>query len=357
MNRIISAWLALGMISLLCLSMIPMAQANELQEISTLYKQGQHAAALSRVNNYISSHPKDAQARFMKGLILSDQNNPSEAIGVFFALTQDYPQLPEPYNNLAVLYASQGQYEKAKTALEMAIQTHSSYSIAHENLGGIYAKMASQAYDKALQLDKSNSTVQTKLSMIRELVPTGATRSNMPPARLEPAKPTVALAANTVPGIAPPTPIKKSVAPSVIATAKPSIAEPEAPAKAIPTEVKQPSQADISATVLEALNSWAKVWSQKNSKAYLSFYAKDFKTPGGEARAKWEATRRERIAAPKSIQIAIVAPKITLEGSTHATATFKQLYRSDTLKTSTRKTLVLDKHGNKWLIAEERVTH
>ena len=355
MNRFNSAWLALGIIGLFCLSMTPMAHANELQEISTLYKQGQQASALSRVNSYISAHPKDAQARFMKGLILSEEN-PSEAISVFFALTQDYPQLPEPYNNLAVLYASQGQYEKAKTALEMAIRTHPSYATAHENLGGIYAKMASQAYDKALQLDKGNPAVQTKLSMIRELVPAGAARSNIAPARLEPAKPTVALAANTVPGIAPPTPIKKSVVPSVIATAKPTITEPETSAKPIPTEVKQPSQADISATVLEALNGWAKAWSEKNSKTYLSFYANGFKTPGGEARAKWEATRRERIAAPKSIQIAIVAPKITLDGSTHATATFKQLYRSDTLKTSTHKILVLDKHGNKWLIAEERVT-
>ena len=334
-----------------------MAHANELQEINTLYKQGQHAAALNRVNNYISAHPKDAQARFMKGLILSDQNNPSEAISVFFALTQDYPQLPEPYNNLAVLYASQGQYEKAKTALEMAIQTHPSYSTAHENLGGIYAKMASQAYDKALQLDKGSPAVPTKLAMIRELVPAGAARSNISPTRLEPVKPTIALAPNTVTGIAPPTPIKKSIAPGVIAAAKPAITEPEAVAKPIPTEVKQPSQSDISATVLEALNGWAKAWSEKNSRAYLSFYAKGFKPPGGEARAKWEATRRERVAAPKSIQIAIVAPKITLDGSTHATATFKQLYRSDTLKTSTRKTLVLDKHGNKWLIEEERVTH
>ena len=68
----------------------------------------------------------------------------------------------------------QKQYDKARTALEMAIRTHPSYSIAHENLGDVYAKLASQAYDKALQLDSSNTATQTKLSMIKELISTSS---------------------------------------------------------------------------------------------------------------------------------------------------------------------------------------
>ena len=79
----------------------------------------------------------------MKGLILTEQGKPADAIKIFTGLTEDYPELPEPYNNLAVLYASQGQYDKARTALEMSIRTHPSYATAHENLGDIYAKMAS----------------------------------------------------------------------------------------------------------------------------------------------------------------------------------------------------------------------
>jgi tetratricopeptide (TPR) repeat protein len=145
------------------------AQADALRDANQLFRQGQYDRALERVNAHLKSQPKDARARFLQGLILTEQNRGEEAIKVFTALTHDFPELPEPHNNLAVLYAAQGQYDKAQTALEMAIRTHPSYATAHENLGDIYAKRASQAYDKALQLDRANRSAQTKLNLIREL--------------------------------------------------------------------------------------------------------------------------------------------------------------------------------------------
>ena len=138
---------------------IPAQAADDVQDANKLFKQGQYAPAMAKVNAFLANNPKDAQARFLKGLILAEQGNTADAIAVFSSLTEDYPELPEPYNNLAVLYAGQGQYEKAKSALEMAIRTHPNYATAHENLGDIYAKMASQAYDRALQLDRSNGTI------------------------------------------------------------------------------------------------------------------------------------------------------------------------------------------------------
>ncbi|MGH8640276.1 MAG: tetratricopeptide repeat protein, partial [Burkholderiales bacterium] len=145
------------------------AQTDELQEANQAFKQGQLDRASERVDAYLKTRPKDARGRFLKGIILAEQKKPNDAIAVFTGLTQDFPELPEPYNNLAVLYASQGQYDKARSALEMAIRTHPSYATAHENLGDIYAKMASQAYDKALQLDKGNTAAQTKLNLIKDL--------------------------------------------------------------------------------------------------------------------------------------------------------------------------------------------
>src|SRR2546429_6304431 len=146
------------------------ARGDDLQDASKFLKAGQHAQALERVNMALKVKPRDPQARFLKGIIVTEQGNSKEAIEIFTKLTQDYPNLPEPYNNLAVIYASQGQYDKARDALEQSIRTHPSYATAYENLGDVYAKLASQAYGKALQLDSSNAGAQNKLSLVRELV-------------------------------------------------------------------------------------------------------------------------------------------------------------------------------------------
>src|SRR6185295_3038115 len=146
------------------------AFADDVQDASKLLKAGQHQQALERVNKVLAAKPKDAQARFLKGLIFAEQGNAKDATEVFLALTKDYPDLPEPYNNLAVIYASQGQYDKARGALEQSIRTHPSYATAYENLGDVYAKLASQAYDKALQIDSANPGAKNKLALVRELV-------------------------------------------------------------------------------------------------------------------------------------------------------------------------------------------
>jgi len=166
------------------------SHADEIQDANKLFKQGQLTQALGMVNDYLAKKPKDAQARFLKGLIVNEQGDATGAIAIFTELTNDYPELPEPYNNLAVLYAGQGQYEKAKVALEMAIRTHPSYATAHENLGDIYAKLASKEYERALQLDPNNSSPQNKLTTVRQLFPNIAARppaSGIPAAASAPA--------------------------------------------------------------------------------------------------------------------------------------------------------------------------
>jgi tetratricopeptide (TPR) repeat protein len=335
------------------------AGADEIQDINQLYKQGQRDKALDRINSFLSSRPKDAQgpkiaqARFMKGLILAEQGKNAEAIQIFTKLTEDYPELPEPYNNLAVLYAAQGQYDKARIALEMAIATHPSYATAHENLGDIYAKMASQAYDKALQLDKGNTTAQTKLSLIKELFSSG--KINRAPARPESSRPPAAQAVAVAPSAPTPSrPEPARIEPSRPEPAPPAEAKPQpAPVRQAKTENKE--KPDAEAAVLKTVNAWAKAWSTKNVAGYLTHYAKDFRTPGGESRAAWEKSRKDRISRPKNIHVSIEAPHVSLTDATHATVTFRQGYRSDALQTSTQKTLVLVRTGDKWLIQQERV--
>ena len=331
------------------------ASADELQDIQALVKQGNHTQALDRVNSYLASRPKDAQARFLKGVILTEQNKSAEAIKVFTALTEDFPELPEPYNNLAVLYASQQQYDKSRQALELAIQTHPSYATAHENLGDIYAKMASQAYDRALQLDKSNAAAQTKLSLIKEIFPVNS-RHQRPLAKTSASAPITPKPLSVV--AAPPAPMAKPASPGPAPVAAPAAKPVE---KIIEKTTEKPAEKadkpkqDPTQGILNMVDNWAHAWSNKNVGEYLSYYAADFKTPKGAPRAEWEKARKERINAPKKIQVGISGVKISLKDEAHASVTFRQHYKADTLNSSTTKTLVLVKSGDKWLIQQERV--
>ena len=317
------------------------ARADELQDIDRLLKQGQHAQALERVNRYLVQNPSDAQARFKKGLILAEQNKIAEAIEVFVKLSQDYPKLPEPHNNLAVLYASQGQYEKARQQLEMSIRTDPRFATAYENLGDVYTKLASQAYDKALQLDSSNSAAKNKLSLIRDLLITSETR---PPAVA------IASAGKTAEPAPPPA---MATTPKKSADVKPTAARAES-AAAKPAEKRARAQDGNTEAVLQTVLAWAGAWSKKNVESYLAFYAQDFKTPKGEDRPQWEASRRERIAKPKKIEVVIESPKVTFKDDSSAVVTFRQIYRSDSLKISSGKTLVLIRRDGRWQIQQER---
>ena len=291
-----------------------LASADDLQDANKYLKAGQHREALAAVNKAIAAKPRDAQARFLKGLILTEQGNTREAIDIFTRLTQDFPDLPEPYNNLAVIYAAQGQYDKARAALEQSIRTHPSYATAYENLGDVYAKLASQAYDKALQLDKANAGAQNKLSLVREI--------------------------GRAPG-------PLAAAPAVKAEEKPK-PEPKSEAKPSPA-------ADASAEVLKAVNGWAEAWSKRDADAYLGYYAKDFQTPGGESRADWENSRRSRIAGAKTISVGVGSPKVTMSGPDQASVRFRQAYRSDSFKSNGAKTLVMVRAADgRWQIQQEK---
>jgi tetratricopeptide (TPR) repeat protein len=322
-------------------------RADDVQDASKLLKSGQHQQALERVNKVLAAKPKDAQARFLKGLIFAEQGNTKDATDMFLALTKDYPDLPEPYNNLAVIYASQGQYDKARSALEQSIRTHPSYATAYENLGDVYAKLASQAYDKALQIDSANPAAKNKLALVRDLVggtpaATTAAAATTTVAAATPAKPSPAAPGVTAAAPAPKDPAK---APVTVAAADPKPAV-EKPVAAKPT----------GADVLEAVNAWAKAWSAKDVDGYLAFYARDFKTPAGEARAEWEQARRARISAPKSISVTVESPKVSVLADGKAQVTFRQGYRSDVIKAANAtKTLVLARVDGRWLIQQERV--
>jgi tetratricopeptide (TPR) repeat protein len=329
------------------------APADDLKEAQKLYGQGKLQPALDKVDGFLKAQPRDPQGRFLKGLVLTEQKRIPDAIQVFTSLTEDYPELPEPYNNLAVLYASQGNYDKAKSALELAIHTHPSYATAHENLGDIYAQLASRAYDRALQLDKTNTTAQLKLSMVKDLF--SSQKTGAPAPRTEAAKPVElpSAKAELPKAEAPRKPEAVAKAPPPVAAPAPVAAKPAPTPPAAPVTAT-PAASDAKAQAIAAVESWAKAWSAKDVKGYLAHYAPEFEVPGGVSRAAWEKERADRIQKPKHIEVGVKVLNAQADDN-EATVTVRQSYKSDALKSNNTKTLKLVKSGDRWLIKQERV--
>ena len=319
------------------------AQANDYAEITQLLKAGKAAEALTKADQRLSATPRDPQLRFLKGVAQADSGKQADAVATFTKLTEDYPELPEPYNNLAVLYANQNQLDKARTALEMAIRTNPSYATAHENLGDIYAKLASQAYNKALQLDAANATsVKPKLALIRELFSADIAKGAKPAA----AAPAPAVVATQRPAPAPAPAAAPAPTTAPAATAAAPAATP-APAPAAPDAAKQEAAKDAK-EVTAAVQAWA----AKDMKAYLAAYGKDFDPPGRMTRAAWEKEREARIVGKSKITVQVSDLNVSVNGN-KATARFRQAYSADSLNVSSRKTLDLVESNGRWLIVRE----
>ncbi|MDF1485285.1 tetratricopeptide repeat protein [Ramlibacter sp. H39-3-26] len=332
----------------------PAAHADEYGEITQLLRAGKSADALAKADQALATKPRDPQLRFLRGVAQAETGKPGDAIATFTRLTEEYPELPEPYNNLAVLYANQNQLDKARSALEMAIRTNPSYATAHENLGDVYAKLASQAYNKALQLDDASAaTVKPKLALIHELFMRGpaagkngsgkpATPAPLPPAAATPAAPSPAApVAAAVPPAPAPAPAQPPVpAPAAAAQAP---AAPPAPAASESADEKD---------VVAAVQAWAAAWSARDVKTYLSAYAKDFDPPGKQSRSAWESERRLRIEGKSRIAVKLSELRVAVTGA-KAVARFRQDYSADTLRVTSRKTLELVKSDGQWAIVKE----
>ena len=324
------------------------AQANDYAEITQLLKAGKAAEALTKADQRLSATPRDPQLRFLKGVAQADSGKQADAVATFTKLTEDYPELPEPYNNLAVLYANQNQLDKARTALEMAIRTNPSYATAHENLGDIYAKLASQAYNKALQLDAANATsVKPKLALIRELFSADIAKGAKPAA----AAPAPAVVATQRPAPAPAPAAAPAPTPAPAATAAAPATTPSPAPAAAPDAAKQEAAKDAK-EVTAAVQAWAAAWAAKDMKAYLAAYGKDFDPPGRMTRAAWEKEREARIVGKSKITVQVSDLNVSVNGN-KATARFRQAYSADSLNVSSRKTLDLVESNGRWLIVRE----
>ena len=345
----------LAVTALLLAFLAPQAHSeiDELQKISRLIGHGQHAEAEKKLEHYLAVHPGDIQGVFIKGILLGEQKKTAEAIHLYSDLIKQKPTWPEPYNNLAVLYASQGQYERARQTLETALRTHPSYAAVHDNLSGIYAAMASEAYGKALKTDETATRPQPRLAMVG--LPYAEKQALATAANTQQVAPTPVKAAAPAP-VAKPV-LTASVSATPLQTALTPVAAPMAKSAAQPTEpplkaAAEPVAADLTSPIEATIKGWANAWSRQDVDNYLDYYAGNFKTPKGESRRAWEQTRRSRINNPESIAVDISNLKIENDGN-RAKVRFKQNYRAGNISKRTSKTLILNKNGSRWLIVEE----
>jgi len=375
---------------LLALSMgVQSARADDVSELQALIAAGKASEGLKKVDKLLSTKPDDPRLRLQRGIALTLLNRNAEAVTVFQKLIESHPELPGPYNNLAVLYGNQGEYEKARQALELAIRTNPAYATAFQNLGDVYARLAGQAYKKALALDKSDSVLPLKLSVVQNVfetsvdprlakatppaVPLAAPTAAQAPAKeaaplTSPAptaaqpgpaavKPPVVAAATTTPPA--PSPAAAVAKPPTPAAAPITATEtkPEAKAEAKPEAKSESGRKDSAAAdrqaVEAALQAWAKAWGQRDMAGYFAAYTPDFKGKAGSRKA-WEQERRDRITGKKNIKVKLSDIRVKLESDNKASVSLRQDYSSDALNVRSGKTLRMSKgRSGRWQISEE----
>jgi len=292
----------------------------DINDARRFIESGQIKQALAELDLLITSNPKNPEARFLKGVALQAANRHDDAIDIYTQLAKDFPELPEPYNNLAVLYAEKNEFDKAEDALRAAIKTNKSYATAYENLGDIYAQRASIAYNDALNLSPSNrNAVEVKLSMIDNILLPPASRKQIPSSDVA-----------TV-----------STSPSVTAAPTKTVVEPNRTFGTPSNEVRT------------AVLSWAEAWSSRNVDDYLSYYANSFQPPNGTSRRAWAKYRGERLAKPSFIIVNISQLQSRSNADGTVTATFVQDYQSDGYRDKVQKTLILVNTLNNWKIQSE----
>lgn len=148
----------------------PRRASTAAEQATRLMREGKADDALKVLDVALADAPRDPRLRFLYGVILAERGRNRDATDVFEQMTRDFPELPEPYNNLAVMYAAAGDLDRARSALENSVRALPGYALAHENLGDVYIRMGARAYQRAADLDPRGTIAREKLTLARELM-------------------------------------------------------------------------------------------------------------------------------------------------------------------------------------------
>ncbi|WP_164549084.1 L,D-transpeptidase Cds6 family protein [Amphritea opalescens] len=360
--------------------------ATELKQAKKLQNSGDVEGAFTQVNDYLVSNPKDPNGWLLYGISLINQNKLNEAADIFSKLSHLYPDSPEPYNNLAVVYARQGDNDKAVEVLLQAFETNPSYAQVQTNLKAVYSALATQAYNRALNLDSSKQPARANLGILDQIY--------------QPTSSQTFIASTTPQVIAQTTPQPATkTAPKAVVQSQPSVNQ-QPPAKLVieerdesagtvptiattvvtpPADVvaTEPAVTPVSQTATEAsttlknkagemlsesvrtdiqqtINGWATAWAAKDVKAYLRFYTDTYTpNPGRVTHKQWVWGRQQRLGKPAFIKVDITDISLAEAGNGKVRSVFRQKYQSDTYQDEVYKTLTLIQENGQWKILNE----
>jgi tetratricopeptide (TPR) repeat protein len=140
------------------------------QDIYKLISDKKYPEALAMIDKELAENPRNVQLRFVRSRIQIEMGQIESAKKTLLELTQQFPELPEPYNNLAVLHAQSGNLDQAKEYLEMALRVQPAFPAALENLGDVYTRLAARAYGKAYSLNKRLTNSQKKMKLATDIL-------------------------------------------------------------------------------------------------------------------------------------------------------------------------------------------
>ena len=138
-------------------------------QAQSMAENGNPRGALRQLESRLATNPQDSRAAYLKGLVLMQLGRGEEAERWYKMMQANFPDLPQPGNALAVIYAGRGDLPAAELALRDVLLKHPEHNSARVNLARLYVQMAQAEYEKALKATPDNAMIARKLEALKAM--------------------------------------------------------------------------------------------------------------------------------------------------------------------------------------------
>jgi len=337
-------------------------------EIQKLIEQGYYTQALTKIDQNLISTQNDSELLYLKAQAQYKSGRVLQAIKTYQSIIRLSPLFPDAYNNLAGIYAKQGDLQLAKETLEKGMNTNKSYALLHNNINSIYLEMARESYVKALRLGvKKHNVVLSVATLDQKIIPSKKLVSKTAQSPATSAVNSVLVAKITNKKIDRQTskPIQVTKYVPNVSKKQASITSPTSSRTAVKVVrriagkkkiiIKAWNEPIISTKdeVITALKGWAAAWSAQDVELYLSFYDKHFVPENGTARQIWASQRESRLSKPRWIDVRLSNFLFKQQSDNQAEVSVTQVYRSNNFRDKSEKKFLLNRSDDGWQILNE----